>query len=143
MFHRIVAWKIKRVWERIGGGDWRAATEGAAEDVHFHFVGDTPLALETRRRSEWEAWFARVFQTFPGIRFTLEECVVRGWPWRTRFVARVRIEASLQDGSRYQNTMTQWGLLRWGTLVDDVVLEDTVALARACAIQGQGASSLV
>jgi ketosteroid isomerase-like protein len=136
MFHTIVAWQIRRTWKRIGRGDWRAATGIATEDVHFHFVGDTPLGLETRRRGDWERWFARLFEVFPGICFSLEECVVAGWPWSTRFVARVTVRATLRDGTPYVNTMTQWGRLKWGRLVDDVVLEDTVALTRALAVQG-------
>lgn len=135
MFHAIVRWKLRQTWGRIAQGDWRAATAGAAPDVHFHFVGDTRLGLDTRDRSVWERWFAGLFETFPGISFCFQEAVVAGWPWDTRFVARVAIRATLKDGTRYDNTMTQWGRLRWGTLVDDVVLEDTVALQRALAIQ--------
>jgi ketosteroid isomerase-like protein len=136
MFHTIVGWKLRSTWARIAQGDWKAATAIAAPDVHFHFIGDTALGLETRERSAWEQWFERLFTLFPGITFRFEEAVVAGWPWDTRFVARVAVQATLRDGSRYSNTMTQWGRLRWGTLVDDVVLEDTVALRRALAIQG-------
>ena len=42
-----------------------------------------------------------------------------------------RISAPLPDGTTYHNEGVQWLRLRWGRIVDDWVLEDTIALQRA------------
>lgn len=46
-------------------------------------------------------------------------------------VTRFRVEATLGDGTPYRNEGVQWVRLRWGRMVEDYVLEDTVRLAEA------------
>jgi hypothetical protein len=137
MWRWIIARKLRTIWGKVDQGDWRAATSTGAPEIHFQFVGATPLGADLHTLEAWERWFAGVFERFPGIRFTLEEVLVQGWPWDTRFAARIRIQAPLADGTRYENLAMQWGRLRWGKLVDDLVLEDTLALADALGRQAK------
>jgi hypothetical protein len=43
----------------------------------------------------------------------------------------------LADGTRYENDAVQWITLRWGRMLDDWVLEDTLALDHACRVQAR------
>jgi hypothetical protein len=67
----------------------------------------------------------------PGLRLTLADLVVVGWPWNTTVVARLTVTATLADGTPYANEAIQWIRLRWGRMIDDYVLEDTARLAAA------------
>ena len=60
---------------------------------------------------------------------------MKGWPWHTTAVVRLGVEATLIDGTTYSNEAVQWVHLRWGRMVDDWVLEDTIALDRALVTQ--------
>ncbi len=81
--------------------------------------------------AEFERWFERLFTLLPGLRLSLTDLVVSGWPWNTTVVARLAVTATLADGSSYTNEAVQWIRLRWGRITDDYVLEDTARLAAA------------
>lgn len=132
MYHAIVRARARRVWRRIGGGDYGAAVAMAAPELTFRFVGDTPLGADLRGRDAFAEWFRAVFDRFPGLRLTLTDVVVQGWPWNTTVVIRLDVAATLADGSAYRNEAVQWTRLRWGRMVSDTVLEDTLRLADAC-----------
>ncbi|TCO62805.1 nuclear transport factor 2 family protein [Actinocrispum wychmicini] len=140
MYHAIVRAKVRKLWARIGQGDYHAAIAMAAPDVHFRFVGDAPPAADLTGRAEFEQWFRDLFALFPGLRITLTDLVVRGWPWRTTVVVRLTIVATLADGTPYRNEAVQWITLRWGRMVDDYVLEDTSRLADAVQRQHEAAA---
>ncbi|PSL52170.1 ketosteroid isomerase-like protein [Saccharothrix carnea] len=131
MYHAIVRAKVRRLWERVGAGDHLAAVELAAADVRFKFVGEPPLGAEFTGRDRFEQWFRLMRESLPGLRITLTDVVVRGWPWRTTVVTRLTMAATLADGSEYRNEGVQWVTLRWGRMVDDYILEDTARLAEA------------
>lgn len=118
-------------------GDYEAAVSMAAPDMRFHFVGDTALGAETRGRNAFRAWFGRFAEHLPDVRLALTDVVVAGWPWSTTVAARLRVAGTLDDGTPYENHAMQWVKLRWGRVVDDVVLEDTLALDRALRRQSQ------
>ncbi|MFD7641747.1 nuclear transport factor 2 family protein [Kitasatospora sp. NPDC059795] len=132
MYHAITRAKVRSLWRRIGAGDYLAAVETAAPDVRFRFVGDTPVSAELTGRDAFEDWFRALFARFPGLRLTLRDVVVRGWPWRTTVVVRLDVEATLADGTAYRNEAVQWLTLRWGRMTADEVFEDTKALDEAC-----------
>jgi ketosteroid isomerase-like protein len=131
VYHAVVRAKVRRLWKRVGAGDYRAAVELAAPDVRFKFVGDPPVGAAFTGRDEFERWFLGLQETLPGLRITLTDVVVRGWPWRTTVVTRLTMATTLADGSDYRNEGVQWVTLRWGRMVDDYVLEDTARLADA------------
>jgi ketosteroid isomerase-like protein len=135
MYRKIVASRTRAVWRAIDAHDldtpWRLATP----DLRFRFVGDSPLGADLAGRDAFRAWLASVMDRFPDLRFEVKDIAVNGWPWRTRIAVRLGIRATLADGSIYRNHATQWLTLRWGRMTDDWVLEDTVALNRACSVQ--------
>lgn len=135
MYRAIVAARARAVWRRIDAHDVDAPWRMAAPGMRFTFVGDTPLGAELTGRDQFRAWLAAVFDRFPDVSFTVTDVAVRGWPWRTRVAVLLDIRATLADGSAYLNHATQWLTLRWGRMVEDWVLEDTLALDRACQVQ--------
>lgn len=135
MYHAIVARRTRDVWARISAGDAGVPWAMAAQDLTFEFVGTSALGARFTGRDEFRAWLEGVFQRFPGIKFDVHDVAVAGWPWHTRVSVRLRISATLADGSVYENWATQWITLRWGRMTDDWVLEDTATLERALTVQ--------
>lgn len=130
MYRRIVAAKARRAWRKIAEGDRSAATSIARPDIHFQFVGDTPLGADIRGVEGFEQWFDDAVARVPGLSFEVHDVLVGGWPWDTRVAVRLGISAPLPDGDTYRNVGVQWLRLRWGRIVDDWVLEDTLALTK-------------
>jgi ketosteroid isomerase-like protein len=131
MYHAIVRNKLRSVWRVINTGEYEAAVRQAAPNLAFRFLGDTALGADLTGRDEFRAWFGRVFEIFPGISFEVRDVIVAGWPWNTTFAVRLVVRAPLADGTAYENEAVQWGRLRWGRLVEDIVQEDTLRLADA------------
>jgi ketosteroid isomerase-like protein len=127
----IVASKARATWQRIAAGDLEAAGKLAHTDMRFRFVGDTALGADLRGKDAFLAWFRATSQRLPGLTFRVEDVLVGGWPWNTRVAVRLAIAAPLPDGTTYRNQGVQWLKLRWGRMIDDWVLEDTIALQRA------------
>jgi ketosteroid isomerase-like protein len=133
MYHAIVRRKVRNLWRTVGsgGGGYRQAVALAAPDMRFRFVGDTPMGADLRGREAFADWFERFERTFPGLRLTLQDIVVQGPPWNTSVVTRLTVRGTLADGSGYENEAIQWVRLRWGRMVEDTVLEDTLRLDQA------------
>jgi ketosteroid isomerase-like protein len=133
MYHALVRSKVRTLWRTVGGsaGGWRQAVALAAPDVHFRFVGDTPMGADLRGRDAFADWFERFERTFPGLRLSLQDVVVGGPPWNTTVATRLRVHGTLADGTAYENEAVQWVRLRWGRMVEDTVLEDTLRLDQA------------
>jgi ketosteroid isomerase-like protein len=133
MYRAIVRAIARRTWRRIQAGDHEAAVSMAAPDIRFRFVGDTALGADVRGRRAFRAWFEKFNELLPGLRLSLVDVVVGGWPWDTTLVVQLRVTGTLPDGTPYENLAIQWAKLRWGRLVDDLVLEDTLKLNSALA----------
>ena len=135
MYHALVRARVRALWRRIEAGDFQAATAIAAPDIEFHFVGSNPLGPHLRGAVAFETWFEEAFAFLPGLQMSLVDVVVAGPPSRTTIAARLRIAATLADGTEYRNQAAQWARLRWGRLTFDEILFDTAALQAACAVQ--------
>ncbi|MEV8313112.1 nuclear transport factor 2 family protein [Streptomyces sp. NPDC059900] len=133
MYHAIVRRKVRALWRTAGNGsgNHRPAVAMAAPDLKFRFVGDGVLGAELRGREAFADWFERAGRCIPGMRLGLTDVVVKGWPWNTTVVVRLHIEATLADGSPYENEGIQWARIRWGRMTEDTVLEDTLRLEQA------------
>ena len=131
MYRMVVASKARATWRRIADGDLEAASDMAHADMTFRFVGDTALGADLRGKDSFATWFRAAAERLPGLTFQVDDVLVGGWPWDTRVAVRLAISAPLPDGTTYRNEGVQWLRLRWGRMVDDWVLEDTIALQHA------------
>lgn len=135
MYNVIVRSRVRRLWLRVGEGDYMPAISMASPKVYFHFMGTTALSQRSATRDEFQTWFEDLFHRFPGLKIKLLDVTSHGWPWATTIAVRLAITAPLADGTTYHNDAMQWMKLRWGKLILDEVLEDTMALDLACKIQ--------
>jgi ketosteroid isomerase-like protein len=130
MYRRLVVARVRSTWRRMAGGDLAAAAASGHPDMTFRFVGDTPLGADLRGVDAFRQWLEELAVRVPGLSFAVQDVLVGGWPWNTRVAVRFEISAPLPGGATYRNEGVQWLRLRWGRLVDDWVLEDTLALTR-------------
>ena len=137
MYHAIVRSVVRRTWRKVSAGDYEAAVSMAASDLRFRFIGDTALGADVRGPEEFRGWFARFAEHLPGLRIQLVDVVAGGWPWNTKVAVSLQVAGTLEDGTSYRNIAMQWLTLRWGRMVDDVVVEDTLKLDAALRRQQQ------
>lgn len=95
------------------------------------FVGDTPLGADLSSRADVVRWFERFARLIPSPRFDVQQIVVAGAPWNQHLAAHVIIRSSVA-GADYQNQFGHFLRLRWGRVVEDLVIEDTQTWERAC-----------
>jgi ketosteroid isomerase-like protein len=123
--HRIV----RTGFRALSAGDYEQVLRQFHPQVVFSFAGPAPLGGERTGVEAVRAWFQRLFSSFPGIQFTVQQVIVQGWPWNTLVATRLSIAAPRADGSTYQNEAMQFVRLRWGKVIEDRLHEDTYKLA--------------
>lgn len=124
--------RVESLWKSIDTNGPEAVLRTVGRTFRFRFLGDTPLGADLDSVPRWRAWWEHIGEVLPPLRFRLVEVVVDGWPWNTRVATRLEITGTLADGTDYRNDAVQFARLRWGRMVDDVVLEDTQKLTDAC-----------
>lgn len=140
-YHSIVSRLVRATWSRVDAGDLDAPWRLAHPRLRFTFVGDTRFGARTEGRDEFRDWLRAFAAEFEEIRFRVDDVAVAGWPWRTRAAVRLHVEGTLRGGRPYRNDAVQWVTLRWGTMTDDWVLEDTLALEAALGARTAGTVS--
>jgi ketosteroid isomerase-like protein len=125
----IYRWFVRKqsptAWERLS--DQRIDELPLADDVHFVYLGDHPLAADLRGADALRGWLRDLFRRLPGLRFEVEDVIVEGSPWSTRTATRY---AAVREGEVVYRGITFHRIV-WGKLVEEVVLPDTKALAAA------------
>ena len=77
----------------------------AAPGLRFRFLApDTPLDADVTGPEEFRAWFARLFDLFPGITFEVRDIAVVGWPWNTALTVRLGSAHGLPMGPSTRTT---------------------------------------
>lgn len=112
-------------------GDLDALLAQFHPDCTLTFVGDTPLGADGLRGAAIRRWFERFLRLLPDRRFAVQRLAVSGPPWRLQLAAHVTISATV-DGEAYRNQFGHFLVLRWGRVVEDIVVEDTQRWAGAC-----------
>ncbi len=115
----------------VEAGDLDAVLGQFHPGATLYFAGDTPLGARLRGRPEVRMWFERFRRLLPSPRFDVRRLVVSGPPWRQQLAAHVFIRGTVA-GDAYQNQFAHFLTLRWGKVIDDIVLEDTQMWAAAC-----------
>jgi ketosteroid isomerase-like protein len=95
------------------------------------FVGDTPLGAKLSTPAGIRLWFERFGRLLPNATFHIEHTVISGPLWNQRLAAHVTIRSTI-DGEPYENQFAHFLRLRWGNVVDDLIIEDTQRWDRAC-----------
>ena len=130
MFRAIVAHRVRGAWSHLGQRDYDYVLDQFAPRFTHSFAGDHALGGVRHTRDAQRAWFERLFRLLANVEFTLDDVLVRGWPWRTRVVTLVRVRGTVA-GEPYENEFVQTLDLRWGRIERIHNLEDTQKLAAA------------
>jgi ketosteroid isomerase-like protein len=144
MYHAIVERKLRRVFARLGAGDFQPMVDSLASRFSYRFEGDSPIGGVRTSRDSMRLWWQRMYRLFPGLAFEVRDVVVSGAPWRTRIFTQLDFVKPLPDGTRYTNVVMQRMVMRWGRITEIHTLEDTQRCARLLAWQaGQGKAEAV
>jgi ketosteroid isomerase-like protein len=100
-------------------------------DCTFTFTGDSPLGARLRGLPDIRRWFERFGRLLPHPRFDIRRTVVSGPLWNQQLAAHVLIRSTI-DNEPYDNQFAHFLRLRWGKVVDDLVVEDTQQWERGC-----------
>jgi len=130
-YHAVVRRIIRHVFATISAGKTQGISRQFAPDAVFCFYGDHALGGELHGRPAIEAWFARIARLFPDFRLTPQNIVVNGGPWDTTIATRFTAHATLPGGESYRNQGMQFARIRWGSIVEDRLYEDTAVLIDA------------
>ena len=130
-YHAIVRRIVRNAFATISAGKTQGISRSFAPDAVFCFYGVHALGGELRGRPAIEAWFARTARLFPDLHVAPQHIVVNGGPWDTTVAARFTARATLPGGVSYRNQGMQFIRIRWGSIVEDRLYEDTAALAAA------------
>lgn len=125
----IYRWLVRRAamvgWQRLS--DHRVDDLPLADDVHFVFLGDHPLAADLHGADELRRWLRDLFVRFPRLRFEPESSIVEGGPWSTRVATRY---CATQDGEPIYRAV-QFARIVWGKLAEERIQPDTQMLVTA------------
>jgi ketosteroid isomerase-like protein len=128
---RIAGQQYRKGLRALERGDLDALLTQFDRRATLTFVGDTPLGADLSSPAEVRAWFERFGRMLPNPRFDIRRFQVSGPPWNMRLAAHVVIRSSVDD-EPYENQFAHFLTLRWGKVVDDLILEDTQRWAAAC-----------
>jgi ketosteroid isomerase-like protein len=131
MYHRIVARKVRATFTQISAGNWQPMLTGMAAQFSYTFYGTSALAGERHTIGALRRWQERSSRLLGRPAFEVEEVIVAGAPGATRIATRVRVRATLPDGSAYENIFMQNMRMRWGRITEIHTLEDTAVLQGA------------
>lgn len=116
---------------QVERGDFDALLRQFDDRCRLRFIGDTPLGADVCTRADVLRWFQRFGRLLPNPRFEIQRVLTSGPPWRQQLAAHVLIRATLL-GEPYENQFAHFITLRWGKVIDDLILEDTQMWDRAC-----------
>jgi ketosteroid isomerase-like protein len=131
MITRITKGQYLKGLRALERGDIDALLTQFDENCTLTFVGDTPLGAHLTSRADVRRWFERFLRMLPEPRFEIQRLVVSGTPWNLRLASHMVIRSSI-NGEPYENQFAHFLQLRWGKVIDDLVLEDTQMWERAC-----------
>jgi ketosteroid isomerase-like protein len=115
---------LSRNMARLRAGDYRPLLRLDADDIKFHFPGDSSWAAEIEGKDELERWLQRFVST--GLEIFPDEVVVKGPPWRMTLCVRGTDHLKGARGEIvYENRYVIWGRMAWGKLREYEVYEDT------------------
>jgi ketosteroid isomerase-like protein len=132
MYKSIAKRKVANTFAALSRGDWEAAIEDVAEDVHHIFPGDNAMGGERHSKEAMGRWFQRVYRLIPDLRFEVRNVAVRGWPWDMMVAVEWTDQGHASDGVPYANEGAHWIRLRRGKAVYIHAYLDTEKVTAIC-----------
>ena len=132
MFKAIARRKVRATFEALSRGDWNAAIDDVAHDVHHVFPGDNAIGGERHSREAMGRWFERLYRLIPEIEFEVRKIAVRGWPWDMSVAVEWTDRGKAADGVPYENEGAHWMRLRRGKATYIHAYLDTEKVTEIC-----------
>jgi ketosteroid isomerase-like protein len=123
--------RIRAIFDGLSRGDYTAAIDGLAPDVHHVFAGDHPLAGERHSRDAVRRWFERLFRLFE-LRFDVRGVFVSGPIWNAVVAVEWIAHVMPKAGAPYENHGAHIIRIRRGRVVYLHAYEDSQKVAEAC-----------
>ncbi|NEX60223.1 nuclear transport factor 2 family protein [Noviherbaspirillum galbum] len=130
MYHQVVRQKIIRAFAGLSAGKIDAITGELAPTATHYFVGTHALSGTRRTPESIQAWYERLLRLLQGIRFTVHEVRVSGWPWYTQVEAIWTETNRGTDGIETSAEGVNLIEIRWGRVTSVRIYPDTAALER-------------
>jgi len=121
---RIAASSYLRGLAAVERGDFGQVLTQFRPDCEFVFVSRTALGARLSGQADLLRWFERFRRLLPDPSFDVQRLVIGGPVWDQRIAAHVIIRSRVA-GEPYENQFAQFLTLRWGKVVEDLILEDT------------------
>jgi ketosteroid isomerase-like protein len=121
---RIAAGTYLRGLVAVERGDFDQVLARFRPDCELVFVSRTALGARLSGKTDLRRWFERFRRLLPDPLFDVQRLVIAGPVWDQRIAAHVVIRGRVA-GEPYENQFAQFLTLRWGKVLEDLILEDT------------------
>lgn len=127
MYHLIVKKIVTNSFRQLSQGNYHTATDLMSEKCHYHFIGRHALGGQRHNRILIIKWFERFLRILPGFQFVPATVLVKGWPWETVVVVKLKVSWKRPDGHSYENVALQMMTLKWFKAVNILTVDDSQA----------------
>ena len=115
---------MRWAYGRINEGRPEPVLKLLAENVTLTFPGTNRWARTYRGRKELEGFMRELCAL--GLKFTVHDVLVKGWPWNTTVAVVISDEARGPSGElTYSNRAVEIWKARWAKIVSGELFEDT------------------
>lgn len=132
MYKAIARRKARATFEALSRGDWEAAIEDVAPDVHHIFPGDNAIGGERHSKEAMGRWFARLYRLIPDLTFEVKNIAIKGPPWDLMVAVEWADHGKAADGVPYSNDGAHWIRLQRGKATYIHAFLDTEKVTEIC-----------
>jgi ketosteroid isomerase-like protein len=132
MYKAIARRRARATFDALSRGDWEAAIEDVAPDVHHVFPGDNAIGGERHSKDAMARWFERVYRLIPELRFEVRNVAVKGPPWDMMVAVEWTDYGKAADGVPYENEGAHWIRLQRGKATYVHAFLDTEKVTAIC-----------
>jgi ketosteroid isomerase-like protein len=132
MYKAIARRRARATFDALSRGDWEAAIEDVAPDVHHVFPGDNAIGGERHSKDAMARWFERVYRLIPELRFEVRNVAVKGPPWDMMVAVEWIDYGKAVDGVPYANEGAHWIRLQRGKVTYIHAFLDTEKVTAIC-----------
>ncbi|MCJ1688462.1 nuclear transport factor 2 family protein [Rathayibacter sp. VKM Ac-2927] len=128
MYHALVKRLAARNFDLINTHGHAELLASCSDDISHRFGGDHALGGQRHSKAALALWLDRLGRLVPGLRLTVTDMWVEGWPWSTVVFIRWTGAATFPDGTPYRQHGVHIVTLRWGKVTAIDANEDSQAV---------------
>jgi len=128
MYHTIVKRIAKKNFELVNEHNYDALLKDCVPNIHHKFGGQHALGGERNGIEVFRKWLDRLGRIVPGLKLSVADVWVKGWPNDTTIIVRWDAAETLPNGAPYKNHGVHIIKMRWGKVYDIDANEDSQAV---------------